>query len=235
MASSPRSGSRRFHGITVNRVAEELRRVCRGLAKRLSLRGTTVTVIAPEGAEALAARSDAEIEAMVELQFALGEGPTRDAFASGRPVLVPDLAASDGRWIGFAPAALASGVTGVYAFPLGLGALRLGVLTCYAASRSALSRDELVHCLASADTATQLLLSNSGEAGVPDPDVQESLHIRSEVYQAQGMLMVELGIGLDDALARLRAIAYAEDVDLNQLAVDLVTGRRPFPERDGPS
>lgn len=196
----------------------------------MSLSGATITVMARRGAEASAAASGVEAQAMVEVQFALGEGPMQDAFTTGRPVLVPDLAASDGRWIGFTPSALAAGMTGVYAFPLGIGALRLGVLTCYTRGGRVLSSDELRQCVESAHASTELLLTSGTAADVPDPDVQRSLHIRSEVYQAQGMLTVELGIGLDDALARLRAIAYAEELDLNQLAIDLVTGRRSLPE-----
>ena len=95
-------------------------------------------------------------------------------------------------------------------------------------------RDALQRCLVAADAATQLLLSTGadGDLLIPDPDVQDSLHIRSEVYQAQGMLTVELGVSLSDALAWLRAMAYAEDIDLNDLATDLVAGRRSFPKRN---
>lgn len=201
---------------------------------QLTLCGASITVMTPAGGEALAATSGERIQEMVEVQFALGEGPSSDSFATGRPVLVPDLSATDGRWLGFTPVALGAGVTGVYAFPLGLGAIRLGVLTCYADGRRALGADELRHCLVSADAATELLLSSSAgqDRLVPDPEVQESLHIRSEVYQAQGMLTVELGISLSDALARLRAMAFAEEIDLNELATDLVAGRRAFPERN---
>lgn len=204
------------------------------MVQQLNLSGATITVMTGEGGEGLAALSGDRVEAMVEAQFSLGQGPSIDSFASGRPVLVPDLMADRSRWVGFTPAALAAGVTGVYAFPLALGAIRLGVLTCYAEDHRVLNADELRLCLVSAESATQLLLSSSAGADsvIPDPDVQDSLHIRSEVYQAQGMLMVELGSSLGDALARLRAMAFAADIDLNELAMDLVAGRRAFPTRD---
>lgn len=205
-----------------------------GVVDQLSLCGATVTVMTPDGGEGLAAKSSDRVQELVEIQFTLGQGPSIDAFATGRPVLVPALAAATSRWVGFSPAAMASGITGVYAFPLGLGAIRLGVLTCYAEADQVLSADELQRCLLSADAAAQLLLSSSADEDslVPDPDVQDSLDIRAEVYQAQGMLMVELGISLSDALVRLRAMAFADDIDLNRLAIDLVTGRRAFPERN---
>jgi hypothetical protein len=214
-------------------VTAELHRVCLGVVEECGLRGATITVMTADGAEAPMAASDPDIGVMCELQFALGEGPSPDSFRVGRPVLVSDLARTDGRWLGFTPAAVAAGVGGVYAFPLGPGATRLGVLTCYTDRGRSLAQDDLARCLLAADAATRLLLSSAGEdSAEPDPEVEQSLSIRSEVYQAQGMLMVELRVSLADALARLRALAYAEGIDLNQLATDLVSGRRPLPERN---
>lgn len=207
--------------------------MCVDVVRQTGCCGATITVMTPDGGEAVAAESGLRMGSMAEIQFSLGQGPSIDSFASGRPVLAPDLANSP-RWVGFTPAALAAGVTGAYAFPLGLGATRLGVLTCYAEHHRVLGADELRLCLESADAATRLLLSTTDDedAVVPDPEVQDSLHIRSEVYQAQGMLTVELGVGLSDALAWLRAMAFAEGIDVNVLAIELVAGRRPFPERN---
>ncbi len=53
----------------------------------------------------------------------------------------------------------------------------------------------------------------------------DSLRFRSEVYQAQGMVMIDLGIGLADALARMRAHAFASGIDLDVLARDIIAGR----------
>jgi len=46
---------------------------------------------------------------------------------------------------------------------------------------------------------------------------------------------VALGISLADALLRLRAMAYAEGLDINELAAELVSGRRPMPQERGRS
>ena len=224
--------------IVENPIQAALHRVCLDVAEELVLLGATITVMASEGAEASVAHSSEDARRVAGLAFASGEGPSADSFTSGRPVLVPDLAASDGRWVGFTPAALQAGVSGVYAFPLGLGAAPLGVLTCYCTAGASLTAPQLQRCLLAADTATSLLLTpgrrvaSATDPVHADPDAQASLHIRTEVYQAQGMLTVALGISLRDAMARLRAIAYTEDIDLNDLAADLVAGRRDFPEQD---
>jgi AmiR/NasT family two-component response regulator len=42
------------------------------------------------------------------------------------------------------------------------------------------------------------------------------------VYQAQGMVMIQLGVPLGEAMARLRAHAYAQDRTLGSVARDIV-------------
>ena len=48
---------------------------------------------------------------------------------------------------------------------------------------------------------------------------------RYEVYQAQGMIMVQLGVPLADAMVRIRAYAYAHNRRLNDVAADIVAGK----------
>lgn len=182
------------------------------------------------GAESVAAASDPQVRALSELQFVLGEGPARDAFDSGAPVLVADLERARSRWVAFSSAALAAGTGGAYAFPLGAGAARLGSLVAYTAPGERLDQRALVLCLRAAGTAYAWLLT-SDDGLSPSPDVLESIRPRAEVYQAQGIASVALGLSLTDALVWLRATAYAEDLDLNQLATDIVAGRRRLHEQ----
>jgi hypothetical protein len=219
--------------ITENGVAAELRLLCRAMADALNFCGVTLTVMAPGGSTAAAAASDEDIGKLEELQFLLGEGPTSDAYASGQPVLNSSLATTHRRWVRFAAAASAEGVGGVYAFPLQLGAVRLGVLTCYSTVGRTFSPPEVARCLNFAETARDLLLGAvaDGNDGTT-VDVQQSLRIHTEVYQAQGMLKVALKESLADALVRLRAMAYSEGIDVNKLAADLVNGRRSMPPKN---
>ena len=73
------------------------------------------------GPQGLAAASDPGVEDMDAVQFDVGEGPSREAFAEGRPVLVHDLAEAQERWPGFVMQATARGIGAVHAFPLQLG------------------------------------------------------------------------------------------------------------------
>jgi hypothetical protein len=191
-----------------------------------------MSVMTTAGADVVAASGE-DAEQLENLQFVLGEGPTGDAFRSRQPVLVHDLATGGRHWLQFAPAARKLGVEAAYAFPLQLGAVRVGVLTAYGTAERSLEPGQVVEGLRLAERARDVLLDTQEHEREPAPGAAHALPLRTQVYQAQGMLMVALGVDLADALARLRATAYAEDIDLNELAAEIVSGRRPMPTKDG--
>jgi hypothetical protein len=203
--------------------------LCRSIVVELDLTGATITLMVDAGPQGVAAASGPDITVADAAQFDVGEGPSRDAFSTGQPVLVYDLARTDGRWPAFVSGALARGMGAVYAFPLQLGAVRLGVLTCYSRRPRALGKEELSVCAIYSEVATGYLIDqSSGTAITPGLDefLAAGVQIPTLVYQAQGMLTVDLGISLADALARMRATAFAEGISLNELAADIVADRR---------
>ena len=174
-------------------------------------------------------RVAAEVE---ELTLTLGEGPGVDAFTGG-PALVADLTASDclARWPVFAPAAAQAGVRAVFALPLQVGGIRLGVLDLYRAQPGDLDREQLADALVLADTACALLLDAAPQRDRPrlnggGPEQAGSPH--PEVHQATGMITVQLGVSVAVALIRLRAYAYAHDRRLRDVAADVVARRLRF-------
>lgn len=50
----------------------------------------------------------------------------------------------------------------------------------------------------------------------------------AQLYQAQGMVQVQLGVSLADAMVRLRARAFAQDRPLHEVAADIVDRRLVF-------
>ena len=213
-----------------------LQRLCRAAARSLPATGAGVSMISAQGARGVAAASNAHSEELEELQFTFGEGPCMDAFASRRPVLEPDLGAGLGhRWPVYAPAARERGVQAVFAFPLQVGAARLGALDLYRDQPGSLSKEDLAQALAFAEVAVVTLLDGQEDAaaGRPASGLESALEYRSELYQAQGMLSVQLGAGLEEAMARLRAHAYSHDRRLGEVARDVVA-RRLVLGRDGP-
>lgn len=203
-------------------------RVCLAAVDLLSLSGAGLSLMVDGELRGTAGVSDPGIAAIQELQLSLGEGPCVDAWALPRPVLEPDLAnPTTIRWPAFAHAAVEAGVQGVFAFPLHLGAIRLGVLALYRDHPGGLDSDEFAQALVLADFATQLVLSL--QAGAPEDTLHQQLSREpahwAEVHQATGIASVQLEVPLDEAFVRLRAHAFAEDRSLKDVAADVVARR----------
>ena len=209
--------------------------LCRTLARELPASGAGISLMTEAGTSATAAASDANYQAVEELQFTLGEGPCLEAFASGRPVLVPDLDAdATGRWPVYRSDVQAHGIRAVFAFPLQMGTARLGAMDVFREQVGPLSGSALAQALTFAEVATMTLID--GQENAPDDQpagLGVALDTSLEVYQAQGMVMVQLGVSLHEALARIRAYAYANDRALGSVARDIV-GRKLSLERDEP-
>lgn len=167
-----------------------------------------------------------------DLSLSVGEGPCIDAL-SGAPALAPDLRSSQSlaRWPVFAPAAVQAGIHAVFALPLRIGAVRLGVLDLYRTEPGELHRDRLLDALVLADTACAVLL-DTAEHDLPGPASEPIGLQHPEVHQATGMVSVQLGVTVALASARLRAHAYAHERRLQDVARDVVARRLRFHRDD---
>jgi hypothetical protein len=209
--------------------AEWPTRLCVGVAEALSVTGVGLMLTADGEHKGTLAASDATVDVVEDLQFGLGEGPSIDAYQRGGPVLEPNLDLAT-RWPAFTRAALEAGVLAVFAFPMQLGAARIGALTLYRDVPGFLDRDELAEALVLADVATLAVLNL--QAGTPLDSLPSALRELSEhrthVYQAMGMISVQLESSLTEALARLRAHAFAEGRSIGAVASDVVARRLHF-------
>lgn len=204
-----------------------LQRLCRTATRSLAVSGVGVSVLSDVGAQVTAAASEPRFDRIEELQFTVGEGPCIDAFSSRQPVLSPDLEEDSVlRWPGYGPAARAEGVRAVFAFPMQVGAVRLGAVDVYRDEVGGLAREAVLRALIFADIALRTLLDaqlrDGRESGYT---LDETLSERFEVYQAQGLVMIQLGVDASEAMSRLRAHAFANDRRLIDVADDIVTRR----------
>ncbi len=210
-------------------VIGRLEQLCSALARALPATGTGLSLLTDDHhGGGMVAASDPASKVLEELQFTLGEGPCIDAYTSRRPVLEPDLQTHGlRRWPGYAPAAQRQGVQAVFAFPLAVGAARAGALDIYRDAPGSLTPDALAQAFTFAEVAMGLLVDGQdGTASTPDgPDLDDVLAHRLEVFQAQGMTMVDLGVSIDEAMARLRGHAYAEGRYVSDVAKDIVAGK----------
>ncbi len=205
-----------------------LPRICQAVTAALSASGSGISVMTADGTRGVCATSDPVSERIEELQFVLGEGPCIDAFTARRPVLAADLSeAAAHRWPVYAPAAHDSGVRAVFAFPLQIGAVRLGVMDVFRSRVGPLSDAQLRTAFGFAEVTVEALLALQEGHLSPDSDGTPMLDVghRAELFQAQGMVMVQLGVSIEEALVRMRAYAYAESRRLADVARDVVNRR----------
>jgi hypothetical protein len=207
--------------------------VCAAAVRWLGIDGASVTAVSGTVAREPLFATDELSARLEELQFTMGEGPAAAGFWLGSPELVSDLELAVGRWPVFAPAAVTAGARAIFALPLQAGAIEVGVLTLYRAGPGPLAADELADALVMASIALQIVLDEAaGIRGQPGYRALDGLSdSRAEVYQAIGMVSVQLGVSLEEASVRLRARAFASGAELSYVADDVVHRRLRF-ERD---
>jgi hypothetical protein len=218
-------------------IAPSVQHACRACVAAVSAIGGGVSMARPRGVGEPLFATDAASGEVQHLQFSLGQGPCVDALAGRRAVLVKDMTSPDSgrRWPLFSLGAMALGVRAVFSFPIQSGAIRFGVLDLYRQVTGGLSPVELTDALLYADAALTLALDRDGDAGSVERLLDEAFVGRQAgVHQAAGMVSVQLGVSIADAMARLRAHAFAEDRRLGQVAADVVARRLRFhPDADG--
>ena len=219
------------------------RSFCSVSASVTAMTGAGILLMGPTGTLASAGSADATSAVIDELQFTFGEGPSIDAHRDGGPVVEPDLAQPDvERWPAFAPRAVRAGVLAVCAFPLVVGAARVGAIHLYRDRTGPLDAEQHADALVLAAVAAREVLAAQSAAsrsvdliGPLDNDLALP-RLPLVVHQASGMVAVQLGVPVDEALLRIRARAFGEDRAVSGLAADIVARRLRFHDTDdGPS
>jgi hypothetical protein len=178
----------------------------------------------------------------VGISLAADDQPSYTTHLSGWPVLVDDLA-RDATWPAFGPAATEQGFGSIFAFPLRSGSIRSGALTLYRGWSGDLSDDQFADALVFARLALDLVLhlqagsTYDGVDGVGRPGLLDGLLTTRmpstlEVHQAAGIVSVQLGSTVGEALAVLRARAYTAGRPLHAVAADVVARRLRFSQGD---
>jgi hypothetical protein len=199
-------------------------------AEALQVSGVAVTVLLPGGGDVVW-RTEGVSARLDDLQFTLGQGPGVDAAAAGQLVLEPDLEAVPlQRWPVFTPAALELGVRAVFAVPLQIGAIRIGVLMAQRDAPGVMDDGMLSDMLAFAGAATEVLLGPVGTGPEPQWLASQQSGYRAEVHQATGMISAQLLVTQAEALIRMRAYAFTQRRALADVAAEVVGRRLRFEE-----
>jgi GAF domain-containing protein len=184
--------------------------------------GAAVTLFGAGLVETLTVVSDPAARAAQDLEFALGEGPSRDIMSSRKPIrAVGDRLHR--RWPNYGSAVERLGIRSIAAVPIELTGVPLGALTLFGPHQH-VDFDSLVTL--GGTVATMLVPKEDGadEYGPQCPLLVEA-DDRAVVYQAAGVVSVQLSCTVPDALALIRARAFADDQPLESIASSIVEHR----------
>jgi hypothetical protein len=213
-------------------VPVSVRSLCQAAAARLPVSGVAVSIRSDRVVSEVLCVTGWLSRELEELQLTVGEGPSLEVLAGGRSVLVGDLDSAEQqvRWPLFAPAAVEAGARALFALPLRLGAIRVGVFVLASERPGPLPAEDLAEAWVFAEFALRLVLDEhagiDSQEGYPAGDALSDS--RPEIHQATGMISVQLGVGIAEAFSRLRARAFAQERPLSELAADVVARRQRF-------
>jgi hypothetical protein len=204
-------------------LAEGLARAC---VQVLPVDGAGISLLIADRRMPLGASDPVAAEAE-RLQFTVGEGPCLTAHAEQGPV-VADEAAIRSRWPGYHDALVTrTPIREVVSLPLrgalaGIGALDLYVtpprtVGALGLADALIISSEVTTCLRIQDEL--LRYRSDGPAWLDAPAAGR----RSAVWRAVSLLHSSLGVGIPEALALLRARAYADDSTLDDLAEQVLS------------
>ena len=206
-------------------------RFCTTCEDVLGVTGAGLMLISGDVPQGSMAPTNAVSALIEDLQYTLGEGPCIDAYQHNRPVLEPDLADPvTPRWLAFTPPALDGGVRAIFGFPLQVGAVRIGALNLYRARPGPLSEEEYADALVFSGLAARTVLGMQADAlpGRLGAALEDGGDFRFVVHQASGMVAVQLGVSVNEAILRLRAYAFANARLVTEVAGDVVARRLRF-------
>ncbi|WP_407562319.1 GAF domain-containing protein [Streptomyces sp. 184] len=141
-------------------------RLCRRLRTDLDVDAVTISLLSHTPHRQVYGASDATALGLELLQFELGEGPSVDASALGRPVIADDLH-GERRWPAFGPQARTRlpEAGALHAFPMRFGPRVLGAIGLVRYAAGTLSGDESERCATAANAVAVVLLDDFHQLG----------------------------------------------------------------------
>jgi hypothetical protein len=207
-------------------------RLCVACVDLLDVDGASLSISYDEGISGRTFGASGPLaQELQELQFTYGEGPYLDAVRTGSVVMVGLEGREAGRWPAFTGAARQRGLHAVFALPVSVVHLHLGALDLYRTRPGDFDAATLKGALIAAELATVPLMdvmgteSDAAEAIDPNTTWEYTALGRVEVYQASGMLMSQLQVGVAEAVVRLRGYAFAHDMTASAVAWEIIEHR----------
>ncbi|WP_028643219.1 GAF and ANTAR domain-containing protein [Nocardioides sp. URHA0020] len=206
-------------------------RLCRAYTKFAAADGGAISLGFPTAERTVLCVTDEMVSLLEDVQDTLREGPSLDALRTARPVASTSWDEQLTRWpvlMTSAPPPVAS--TLIYALPMLPDRTLVGVVSLHVRQNRPLTRsvDDLAFL---ADVIGAALVG-----GIPEEDGDHTVWSeRDKVSQATGMIVAQLGLAPADALAVLRAHAFAHEATMGEVSRAVLAREltfRPDPDSD---
>lgn len=196
------------------------------VASAIGRESAGVTLIGTDGAESLVAASDHIARVTHDVEFVMGEGPAHDVVTTMAIVSV-DGGGLVERWPRYGPIAAENGVGSVLSLPLRQepGGC-IGALSVYD-TMPEVSAELSATSVRVADALTHTVLNVPGSVAddeSPAAPMFDEADFLATVHQAAGVVSVQMSCNTADAVALLRARAFAEGLPLETLAHSIIDG-----------
>ncbi len=173
-----------------------------------------------EGLLRFMAASDERVGLLELFQLMADEGPCRDCYHQGTPLINNDLSSAGRLWPGFAPRAVEAGFQSVHAFPLRLRREVIGTLGLFGPAPQPIGDTDARIIQALADVATIGLLQERSirRREVLAEQLQGALNSRIIIEQAKGAIAQAYGVSVDQAFDLLRRYCRERHLRLAEVA-----------------
>jgi hypothetical protein len=200
------------------------RRLCRAYLAIMGGDGAAITLSYTDPSRVTLCTTDDVASRLEDLQDVIGEGPGPTAYQT-EAITTADLRQRPGRWPLFTDAARQiPGPTVLYAVPMRPGPSVIGVLTVHQDATTDLPDHAEAQFLADAIGAALIKESPSSDSQLHSGPWST----RAEIHQATGMVVVQLRVGTDDAIALMRAHAFSHNITLHEVAHEITSRRLRF-------
>lgn len=209
----------------LNGVGEAVSRIVQYAVATVGTPYAGVTLLRPNRRLESLATTDPIVDAADHLQYDLQEGPCVDAAIDphAHVLLSADLSTDD-RWPQWGPKTAALGLRAVLSAELRTGERRLGALNLYGEQPRQFTSDDAATAHLFGAHATLALTAASTVEGL-----QTALDTRTEIGQAQGILMERFDLDASRAFDVLRRYSQNTNMKLHEVARALIE-TRTFPQ-----
>ena len=211
---------------SLNREESLTARLCEAGRRLLGADGASMTLDYAGNGRLLVHATDEMSASLDDLQDVVGEGPSFEAALTGEVVFARLGDGDEDRWALFSDRLNALGFVGtLVAVPLRAELSVLGVLSLH---RSGPDHDTDLGAARFLGATVGTAILQDPRVGRPDHVSKEAWATRSQIHQATGMIVAQVGVRTEDAMALLRGQAFARNRKLLDVARDIIERRINF-------